>query len=94
MARISRRRNKKADDKSTTTPTNPENEGGTPSDVTNTATETNAAVELREKARIEYGIANADDLTDEQINAEIKAIDKQAADAEKERKAQDSDSDS
>lgn len=34
--------------------------------------------ELREKARVDYGIANADAMNDEQLKAEMEAIDSQA----------------
>jgi co-chaperonin GroES (HSP10) len=34
--------------------------------------------ELREKARTEYGIVNADAMSEKQLKAEIKAIDNQA----------------
>lgn len=43
--------------------------------------------ELRENARTNYGITNAADLEADQLQSEMDAIDKQAADAEKERKA-------
>lgn len=40
--------------------------------------------ELRNKARTEYGITNADELDAERLQSEIDAIDQQAIDAEKE----------
>lgn len=41
-----------------------------------------AGENLVEKAQVEYGIVNADQMSEEQLRAEMKAIDDQAASAE------------
>lgn len=38
---------------------------------------------LNDKARYDYGILNASDMSEDQLNAEIAAIDKQSKDAAK-----------
>lgn len=38
---------------------------------------------LNDKARFDYGILNAEDMSEKQLKAEIAAIDKQASDAKK-----------
>ncbi len=48
--------------------------------------------ELREKGRGDYGITNADDMDEKQLNDEIKAIDDQATQAEKDRQAEEKES--